>query len=137
MNMDIQALMNAVSDTARDVRSSYHITLGQLTEALEAAPPQREVRFDTGEAIGAEGSYRGHYADLAFGAGEGISTAATVLMACKRAATDSYEGYKGGDFTYGPKTPLWRGEYGCCGPAIVALCDAPDGALILQTKVVD
>jgi hypothetical protein len=134
--MDIHALINAVLDGHRQDRTRYHLTLGKLTEALENTVPAREVRTDTGSGIGREHSYRGYYDDLSFAAVE-HSTAGDLLKACKRAATDTYEGWKGGDFTYGPDTPLWFAEHGCCGLAIVGLRDGPDGALILETKDTD
>ena len=130
---DIQALFDAISDSARRSRSDYHLTLGTLTATLETLPPETPVEFDDGSPVGEEDSYRGYYADLAFASGKKPSTAADVLAACQRAATETYMGYKGGDFTYDERTPLWRGEYGCCGPAIVA-AEVCAGKLTLLTK---
>jgi hypothetical protein len=72
-------------------------------------------------------------ADLAFETGSAPSTVADMRKRCARAAVDTYTGYKGGDYTYDERTPLWRAQYGCCGPAIMAATQI-DGALILVTK---
>ena len=37
--MDIQGMMDAVSDSLRRERSRYHLTLGGLISALEKADP--------------------------------------------------------------------------------------------------
>lgn len=134
--MDIQEMLNAMSDMSRNTRSDYHLTLGALTEKLESLPGDMPVRFDDGMGVGEEDSYRGYYADLAFATGAPDTMVASVLLACRRAAIDTYEGYKGGDFKYGPDTPLWRAEYGNCGPAIVAALEQ-GGKLILVTKDLD
>lgn len=131
--MDIQKLLDAMSDMPRNTRSDYHLTLGELTEKLASLPADTPVRFDDGMGVGEEDSYRGFYSDLAFATGAPDTMAASVLLACHRAATNTYTGYKGGDFKYGPDTPLWRGEWGCCGPAIIAALEQ-DGKLILVTK---
>lgn len=133
--MDIQKLIDAMSDMSRNTRSHYHLTLGALTTKLESLPPETPVRFDDGMGVGEEDSYRGYYADLAFSAGAPDTVAASFLLACRRAASTTYEGYKGGDFEYDPNTPLWRAEIGCYGPAIIAALEQ-DGKLILVTKAV-
>lgn len=134
--MDIQKLLDTISDASRNTRSGYHLTLGELTTLLREADPAVLVEFDDGASVGDETSYRGHYADLAFEAGGKPSTAADVLNACVRATTRTYEGYKGGDFTYDERTPLWRAEWGCTGPAIIATL-AQDDRIILITRDVD
>jgi len=134
--MDIQKLLDAVSATGRQTRSGYHLTLGALTKELEAVAPGMLVVFDNGFSVGSEHSYRGYYDDLSFESDAVESTAATVLDACRRAAAEIYEGYKGGDFTYDERTPLWHAPYGCCGSAIVGLIEQ-DGKLVLLTKDVE
>jgi hypothetical protein len=131
--MDLQKMFDAMSDMSRITRADYHLTLGALTEILEKVPPETPVKFDDGRQVGEEDSYRGYYADLAFEIGDKPSTASDVLQACRRAATDTYHGYKGGDYTYDERTPLWRAPYGCCGPAIIG-ADVRDGEVVLVTK---
>lgn len=131
--MDMQALIDSMNSMSRSTRSDYHLTLGDLTTKLESLPPETPVRFDDGMGVGDEDSYRGYYADLAFATGAPDTMVASVLLACRRAAQDTYEGYKGGDFTYDTDTPLWRAEYGCTGPAIIGMLEQ-DGKLILVTK---
>lgn len=133
--MDIQKFMDAITSAARDTRKQYHLTLGGLISALDAAPPTAKVVFDDGCGVGEEDSYRGYYSDLALTTGP-IQNAAALAKRMKAAAGSTYEGYKGGDFTMGLDTPLWRASYGNCGPAIISA--HMDGKqLILVVKDVD
>ncbi len=130
--MDIQKLMNAISESARVARKDYHVSLGALTKALRENPDGR-VSTDDGRGLGEEHSYRGYYSDLSFEPEGTSSSVAEVLAACERALKNTYEGYKGGDYTYADDTPLWLAPYGCTGPAIVAL-KVVDGDIYLTTK---
>jgi hypothetical protein len=131
--MDMQQLIDALGDASRRTRSDYHLTLGGLVKALSEIAPGTLVEFEDGTPVGTERSYRGFYADLAFSSGSEPSTASDLLTTCARASVEVYTGYKGGDFAYDDSTPLWRAEYGDCGPAIIAAVEQ-DGKLILVTK---
>ena len=132
---DIQKLFDAITTTARDSRSNYHLTLGGLMAALDAMPDNALVVCDDGTAIGDEHSYRGYYADLAFKPAKEASVG-DVRVLCERAISQSYTGYKGGEFCYDADTPLWRATYGCTGEAIISATQI-DGKLVLGTKEID
>jgi hypothetical protein len=117
--MDIQTLLDAVSDAARSTRSDYHVTLGKLRDLCRDNPGGRVI-IDGEKGLGDEHSYRGYYADLAFEPVAEPSPSVDVLAACERALSGTYEGYKGGDFRYDEHAPLWVASYGCCGAAIVS-----------------
>lgn len=135
VEMDIQKLMDAFSDAARMERSNYHVTLGRLLAAVEDNPDGKVIVDGTG-GLGREDSYRGYYADLSFVPAGEPTPCADVRTMCERALTETYEGYKGGDFTYDDRTALWVAHYGCTGPAIVDLT-VQDGNVLLTTKIVD
>lgn len=130
----MQSLIDAIGNAAQQTRSDYHVTLGELTEMLEANPGSL-VRVNGSRGLDAtsEHSYRGYYDDLAFEESDEPAASGAVLAACERAASDVYQGYKGGDFRYGPETPLWLASYGNCGEAIVS-ASVQDGIICLNTK---
>src|SRR5688500_14856098 len=111
---DMERMMNAMHEMHDEARKKYHLTLGQLIEALEILDPKLPVVFDTGTQIGIEHSYRGYYSDLAFEPRtEGTPmVVATLLDICQHALGATYTGYKGGDYTMSKDTPLWCSDYG-------------------------
>ncbi len=117
--MDLQKLIDTLSAHGSAVRGSYHVTLGELTGLCEANPDGVVIVNSEG-GLGRENSYRGYYCDLAFAPAEKPTPTSDVLACCKRAATCTYEGYKGGDYNYHSRTPLWLASYGNSGPAIVS-----------------
>lgn len=128
--VDIQALFDAMSDVARTERGHYHLTLGALIAALENAPPDLPVEFDRGGSPGDPMSYRGYYSDLAFDPNDEPIKASAFLEVCRRALGSTFEGYKGGDYTMGPDTPLWAASYGR------SSCLAIMGAAVVGDKLV-
>jgi hypothetical protein len=134
--MDFQkmfdALFDALCKATSEERSRYHVTLGDLTVACEANPNGR-VFVDTGNGLRDEHSYRGYYNELSFHRDDEPTPTADVLAMCRRAASDTYEGYKGGDYTYNERTPLWLAPYGCTGAALVSLV-VRDGDIFLTSK---
>lgn len=58
----LQALVDAHSAQEREKRSREQLTLGQAIAFLETLPADMKV-----DGLGALGSYRGYYSDLAFG----------------------------------------------------------------------
>lgn len=132
--MDLQNMLNAMTNMAAQTRSQYHLTLGQLITELAQSAPDAEVTFDSGEPVGGCGSYRGYYSDLAFCKGDEPRSVASLLEEARTANGKTFEGYKGGDFTMSDDTPLWFAEYGCLGPAIIGVTHE-EGSVILATKV--
>ena len=59
--MDLQAMVNAINQSQSDMRAGYHLTYGQLVDALKSAPKDAKVdnRF---KGIG---SWRGSYIEIA------------------------------------------------------------------------
>lgn len=65
-------------------------------------------------------SYRGYYRDLAFEPRYDL-TIKQMLSEAKAALDQTFEGYKGGDFTMGKYTEVWFAEYGETGDTISKL----------------
>lgn len=135
--MDIQAMMNAMLAATETERSRYHLTLGGLIEALEAAPARAVVTFSDGRHPREMDSYRGYYSDLAISCGSEPMTARGLLSIARAALNAEFTGYKGGEFMMKEETPLWRSEYGHnSGEAIIG-ADVRQGSVVLITKLVD
>lgn len=137
--MDIQKLFDTISESARDTRKNYHMTIDSLTEVI-AALPDRTIPvvfdYDTDQSVSDIDSYRGYYADLALTPDTDIISAEQLYVKLKQAHGAEFTGYKGGEFVMDGDTPLWAAYYGSTGPAIV---DAKviDGRLVLVTKTIN
>lgn len=131
--MDLQKMIDAFAAADRNTRGDYHVTLGSLIELAKSATGV--VRFRDGGGPGREMSYRGYYSDLSFEPAS-PSKAADFVAQCEKALNATYEGYKGGDYTMGANTPLWRAPYSCCGDAIIDAA-IEDGDLVLTCKRID
>ena len=107
-----QDIYDMWSNSMRDVRSNYHLTLGELIDCLTTAEPEGLVVFDTGGFVGNENSYRGYYSDLAFDESDEEKTVGELLKRCESAIGQTYEGYKGGDYIMNDNTPLWFSNWG-------------------------
>ncbi len=59
--MDFQALINSMNEQSMNERSNYHLTYGQLIDALKNAPPEATVD----ERFKGIGSWRGSYIEVA------------------------------------------------------------------------
>lgn len=103
----MQALVNGMSAAWQRERSQSQMTLGALIAALEAMPPDADVAN-----IYDPHSYRGYYCDLEFERAEGTRKASDLLVECRAAMGNVFEGYKGGDYVMGARTPVWVGSYG-------------------------
>lgn len=105
--MDIQAFFDMFSEGERAKRGLSQMTLIRFIQLLEELTADKKII-----GIGYLDSYRGYYADLAFSPTEDIRTVGEVLLNCKNALGQTFEGYKGGDFVMGEHTPLWLSAYG-------------------------
>ena len=114
--MNMQALIDGMSDQRQRERAETQMTLGKLISALEAMPDSAEVAN-----LNSAHSYRGYYSDLAFERDEGTRPAGELLAECKAAMGKVFCGYKGGDYVMGALTPVWLASYGCCGLKLMAL----------------
>lgn len=65
-------------------------------------------------------SYRGYYHEIAFELNY-TTHAHSLLATCERALGETYQGWKGGDYTMGDETPVWVAERGSTGFRLMAL----------------
>lgn len=114
--MNIDTLLDLMSDISQRNRSETQMTLGKLIAALEVMPEGAEV-----VNLNRPHSYRGYYCDLAFERDEGTRSASDLLAECKAAIGKVFEGYKGGDYVMKESTPVWVSEYGSCGVKLIAM----------------
>jgi hypothetical protein len=134
--VDMQKMIDVMSETWRRDRSRYHLNLGDLISDLDDYPENALVEFDTGGYPCEPHSYRGYYSDLAFESGNEPLTASALLKVAKKCLGKTFTGYKGGNYVMAEDTPLWKAFEGCTGKAIVDM-QFVDGKMILHTKEVD
>ena len=114
--MDIQTLMDGMSSQWQRERAETQMTLGGLISALDAMPA------DAGVAnLRHAHSYRGYYSDLAFQRNTGTRPAYELLVECRGAMGKAFEGYKGGEYVMGERTPMWIADWGDCGVKLLAV----------------
>jgi len=114
--MKLQALIDGMSAQWQRERAETQMTLGKLIAMLDAMAPADMVAN-----LCSAHSYRGYYSDLAFERGEGLREAGALLAECRDAMGRMFEGYKGGDYVMGERTPVWVAEYGSTGDKLMAL----------------
>ncbi len=135
--MDMQAFVDALGKAARDTRSQYQLTLGGMIDALVKLPADMPIEYENGGHPSEPHSYRGYYSDLSFETGDGFSTVAQISAMLKSALGQTFEGYKGGDFTMGEDTPLWSSTYGTnSGKALMAV-DVVDNRAVIRIRQID
>lgn len=115
MNM-IQNLIDGMNAQMQKARAETQMTLGQLIAALEAMPPGTAVANLTGPH-----SYRGYYVDLAFELQDGTRLKDHLLLECRQAMGRVFQGYKGGDYVMGERTPIWVANYGTTGLKLLGI----------------
>lgn len=135
--MDIQALMDAFGAAAKTTRRGYHLTLGKLISALEAAPSDAVVELDCGGSPSKPHSYRGYYEDLAFEAAPSPITAEQFLSLCRSVHNQVLGGWKGGDYLMDDDAVLWIANKGSSGGRAVLGAHVVGGKLLLLTKAMD
>lgn len=114
----IQAMMNGMSAQWQKDRAGSQMTLGSLIYELEKMRPT-----DLIEGFGSPHSYRGYYSDLAFERADAPILVSDALTICRKCMGEVFEGYKGGEFQMGRKTPIWFASYGSCGTRIMSLSE--------------
>ena len=130
----MQKMMDTISKSAEEDRSRYHLTIGELIKVLEDSTPDTLVKFDKGGSPTSPHSYRGYYSDLAFETQKKPIRATVLLGILKDSVLDkTFEGYKGGDYVMSADKPIWKAEYGDCGPAVLDI-RRENNALVLITK---
>ena len=104
------------------------MTIGGLLEALGSYEPTKKIT-----KLDFPHSYRGYYSDLALESTNEIYTVQELIDLIKCESLGKvFEGYKGGDFTMIPDTPVWISTYGCCGFKIMSIKDGD--ILTFETK---
>lgn len=132
--MDLQKLIDTISEACSRERANYHMTLGELVELLETFHADVPVIYDIGGSPSAPVSYRGYYIDLSFPPVSEPISAATLLLEATDAIGRTFTGYKGGDFTMHDKTPLWASPYGSASGMAIIGHRHEMNTLILTTK---
>lgn len=102
-----QDAINGMNQRLQAERAQTQMTLGKFIALLEGLPSGSLV-----SGLGSLISYRGYYSDLAFIPTNATVTRETMLDLCRAAVGQTFEGYKGGDYTMGASTPLWVADYG-------------------------
>jgi len=100
----------------REQDESGQILLGELIARLAPLPGHLIVKVSTPDGLlsNTDGlsSYRGYYSDLAIERGGSEVTIAEMVDRLQNAVGETYEGYKGGDYTMSRSTPVWVASYG-------------------------
>ncbi len=112
---NIQQFVDAMAAQWQMERSQKQVTLGELIASLKAADPSIPVTVNGGGSIAYPHSYRGYYSDIAFQPSNERATVAEVLAIVEPCLGQTFEGWKGGDFTMGKSTPVfvsWEGQTG-------------------------
>jgi hypothetical protein len=113
---DLQSLVSNISLYWQKQRAKTQMTLGSLMAVLETMPEGTQVINLTNCH-----SYRGYYIDLAFEKEEGTRLASELLIDCQEVRDRELEGYKGGWFLMGLRTPVWVARYGSLGERLISL----------------
>ena len=149
MTIDLKAFLdNAMkAERSRMMERSDQLTLGEIISKCETIALKRykrsddtepEVRFDFEYLFPTEiGSWRGSYEELALNFkshdnAEPMSLSDFIKM-LKAAVGQTYQGYKGGDFTMSRHTPVWVANYGNSGNTAVIEVVDNDYEVILMT----
>lgn len=153
--MDLQTLLDNAVTAARNERmkTSDQMTLGELIARLEGLPMKYKYNDDSAESdrlvyldfascfpVDLD-SWRGSYAELAitFACGrychsEGAMTLEAFVALLKGAVGKTFQGYKGGDYVMGKRTPLWVANHGDSGEtAVVGVDTSSDYCVTIQT----
>lgn len=143
LNVDLQAMVDEIGKISANVRQQYHLTLGQLLDALRTMEPDHRVVVSSYGAVGGPlwsieypHSYWGYYEDLAFMPTNKTMTVKDVLAMAESCLNVEFEGYKGGDFRMHDKTPLWLSCYGeASNIAIMGVSQLGDTVVLTTKKV--
>jgi hypothetical protein len=136
----LRTLMDGISAQGQIERAgSGQLSLRETIALLSAHPDDAPAQIEwSGELFGFDGvdSYRGYYSDLALEPVRGATNVRAIRQALESAIGETYQGYKGGDYTMGPTTPLWVANYGTTGAMVTGVIER-DGTVILTTAYDD
>lgn len=97
-------------------RFATQLTLGDLIDLLEHMDPDQMI-----QNLPVPHSYRGYYTNLAFNPSTCRVPVGQLLESCRGLIGETFEGYKGGEYTMDRSTPLWISDYGTVGERIMAI----------------
>jgi len=133
----LQEMVDAICRVKRDeaLKHSAQLTIGELIAKLESCRLDDAVVFDFDNMHPTGiGSWRGAYEELAMGyddKGE-VGTVAIVLGWLTNAIGRTFEGYKGGSYIMGKRTPVWADNYGVGGHrGIIGVRENATGVVLL------
>ena len=112
------------------------MTLGELVATLCPYNKELPVKFDDGSIPGDFDSYRGYYRYIAIGRGS-TSMVGDLLEKATSAIGQTYEGYKGGEFTMHKNTPVFISEWGSSSGVGVVGVEFVNGVVTLKTRDVE
>jgi hypothetical protein len=113
------------------------LNLGELVDLLKQVErdEQTTVMFDfCGLAPDKIRSYRGYYEQLSVDYREGITLLEPFISDLDLAIGQTYEGYKGGEFTMHRGTPLWVSPYGRAETTVITGIMKHYNTVILKTR---
>jgi hypothetical protein len=114
--MNLQLLIDGYVLEQQSLRANSQMTLGKLVDKLSNLPPDMMVNgFESPH------SYRGYYHDLAFEPLDETITVERALEIARSCMGEIFEGYKGGEYQMGRKTPIWIALHGRSGLKIKEL----------------
>lgn len=136
---DIELIMSAVNaDIRRKADERGQLGIGELAALLRATNPDKVVVAET--PLGPVSvspdviSYRGYYDQLAIEP-DGQSTAGILAAALSEAIGETFQGYKGGDYSMSRNTPVWLSRYGdASGYAVTGVVEAADAVILNITE---
>ena len=119
----------------------YQLTLGKLIDILEAAGPDRDIRFSfCRKGVVDIRSWRGDYSMLALSHTESTLphgptrlNIRQLLEKCRDLVGRSVQGYKGGDYQMHRDTPIWVDDWGRFTETAVMNVEVTDFSVILHT----
>lgn len=137
--MDLQNILDNAAQAQRSekLKTSPQLSLGEIIIRLETVgDKEKKVYFDFENAFPTTiGSWRGSYDELALSFDfEGDSpTTTSLLKDFKFAVGGTYQGYKGGEYTMGKRTPVWVANYGNSGNTGIVGIKETDYSVIIET----
>lgn len=138
--MDLQGLVNAMGDMAKQERSNYHITLGELISALEGASDKNLpvlISHDPSKSVTMPHSYRGYYSDLSIEPSNEITTVEGLLDELSEVHNKELTGWKGGEYLMSDSVPIWISEEGTnSGNAVIDVMHNEKNVTLI-TKLID
>jgi hypothetical protein len=113
------------------------MVLGELIHWLKEQEPDKVVRFNNISDHDYPNyfcSWRGVYAELSLTHGMRKMTVGQLLAKAEGALTQTFTGWKGGDYQMDESTPVWADDEGYCNyNAIIGTEELHDGSLTLKT----